>query len=588
MKTCLPILITLCLTLQFSLIAQNMPDVNLHFDFDLVNCPSSPAIETTFYLSSADNTPWDVGFIMLTLTVDEVVLGTPPQMINPPAGWNTDIYRDGTQWQIELVNPTGGSVTAGNTPVEYFSLRWSYIMEGAVFSIQINDVDLGVNNSLEDEQMHYPDGLLITGSDDCASQTAEIDFYWSNPILTNCPQNPTLITPIEFASHNPGEVWQNGFIQLVIQQDNSILGQPQITNALPGWSTDVYAQGNEWVVELVASIDEPITDAGVHFFDLHWEYLQEGMPFAVTLNDIDLGLNVPNEMIFRPNGNVISGNKNCPCDVRINNVSVTCTNPCQGLATVFFDMEINNGPGGNFVYHINSVQKSIVLAAGDVLVLDENLTNVSLQNQPVYLVGFFSGTNCVDSILLPQINCGPCDIQIDAAAPTSCDATNNQYQLIVNISSQALCSGQVLVSIDNNPPSTMTLANGQIQISNLISDGVAHTVTVKDDQIGSACTASASFVAPSPCQVSSTIDMVQHLFDVSISPNPLFSGQQLNISAESNISNIQIFDFSGKRCLHQIAHGNSIQLDLNLLTKGIYMIVVSAQDGQSVNKLIVQ
>ena len=588
MKTSVRILIALLVALNLSVQAQNIPDVNLHFNRDLVNCPVSPQIETPFSLSSADGITWDVGFIMLTLTVNENVLGTPPQVVDAPAGWSTDVYKQGSQWQIELVDPNGGGVSIGNNPVDVFTLNWNYIQEGATYSINIDDADLGVNNSLEDEQLHYPGGLFISGSDDCASQVGEIDYYWFNPILENCPRNPTVKTPIQFASHNPTEIWENNFVQLVIQQDNSILGQPRIVNALPGWSTDVYAQGGEWVIEVTSAISESISVNPTTFFELEWDYLQEGMPFAIVLNDIDLGLNVPNEIVHRANGNVISGNAQCPCSVEIINISSTCVVACESKGTVFFDIDIHNGPGGNFTYTIGHTTKTFNLPAGDIIILDETARNISFRQQPLVIEAKFTASNCGVVKAIPTINCGPCNIQIDNIKPSSCDIRTNTYDVEINLTTQALCSGVVYVQIDGGANIPFVPVNNKIVITDLDSDGKQHTVTISDDQLGISCSASRTYGAPSSCKLSSTTTAYPDPVHASLSPNPVTSQRQVRVEAEVPLSDVSIFSMEGREMLRIPVGRKSVKLNVSDFLPGMYIVVLATEEGRSSRKLIIK
>ncbi len=590
MKTFVLSLIVLALTFNIRLSAQNIPDVNLLFDFELVNCQaSSPDISTNFSLSSADNTVWNVGFIMLTLNVNETVLGTPPQMVNPPAGWNTDVYRENGQWQIELVNPNGGGIAIGNSPVDVFSLQWPYLQEGAVFSIVIADADLGVNNSLEDEQLHYPNGLQISGSDDCASQAGEIDFYWYNPVLTNCPYNPIVTTPIEFASHVPGEIWQNGFVQLVIQQNNNVLGQPRIVNPIPGFTTDVYAQGPEWVIEMTSGNSVPITDNGVRFFDLEWDVLQEGVPFAIVLNDIDLGLNVPNEFIHRPNGNVISGNASCPCHVKIQNVSSYCSSACSGTGTVFFDIDIQNGPGGNFSYTVGNVTKTISLPPGDIIVLDEVVQNVSFAHQPVTISSQFANSNCGDVAHVPQINCGPCSININSINASACRVGSNTYDIEINVTTQNLCSGLVYVQIDGGPITPNAPAGNKITLTGMPADGAQHSIIISDDVLGIGCSDQLSYTAPISCQISST-NSTMHLDPVhaSLSPNPVAANRKVHVQSETIINRVKVYNMAGMELINVQKDDRSFDLDLVDFQTGMYLVRLETAEGFETQKLVIR
>ena len=588
MKTSVRILIALLATLNFAIQAQNIPDVNLLFNSDLVNCQTSPQIETEFSLSSADGFTWDVGFIMLTLTVDESVLGTPPQITNLPGGWISDVYKQGTQWQIELLDPNGGSISIGNAPVNLFDLTWNYIQEGATFSINIDDADLGVNNSFEDEQLHYPGGLFISGRDDCASQVGEVDFYWSNPVLENCPRNPTVRTPVQFASHIPTEVWENNFVQLVIQQDNATLGQPRIINSIPGWYTDVYAQGNEWIVEATSSTNEPITASRKTFFEIEWDYLQEGTPFSIVLNDIDLGLNVPNEIVHRVNGNVISGNAACPCFVEIVNIASTCESACEAIGTVFFDIDIHNGPGGSFTYTIGNTTKTFNLPAGDIIILDEVARTISFRQQPVIIEAKFSNTNCGDSKQIPTLTCGPCTIQINEVKPTACEVTTNTYDLEIDLSVQALCSGRVYVQIDGGPNLPFTMVNNKVLITDLKSDGKQHRLTISDDQLGSACTASRTYGAPNSCRSASTMQVYHDPIHATISPNPVTAQRLVRVEAEEPLTAVSLYSMDGREVLHRKAGRKVLELNVGDYEPGLYIVVLSSATQQSSQKLIIK
>ncbi len=571
--------------------AQNAPDVNLYFDFSLQNCPSNPTIETSFELSSADGTTWDVGFIMLTLTVDEIVLGTPPQVVNAPSGWMSDVYKQGNQWQIELVDPTGNNtIAAGNTPINAFKLHWPYIQEGVVFSINIDDADLGVNNSLLDEQLHYPNGLNIAGSDDCANQVGEVDFYWNNPSLGNCPNNPTLQSTVSFASHNPGEVWTNNFVQLVLQYDNAILSAPRIINAPQGWTADVYQQGLEWLVELTSATGIDITNTIAPWFILEWDYLQEGMPFSIVLNDIDLGLNVPNEIVHRPNGNIISGQTMCPCDVNITNTFITCTDPCRSLGQIFFDIELNNTPGGNLIISTGSQQKTISVPPGDIVVLDESFSNVSLNQSHTILLASIDGTTCQDSLWVSNPVCGPCSLSITSITPGPCNSTSNSYEVAIDITGMTLCQNHVFVTYDNQQPKIYPLSgSGIVVLTDLPADGQSHAVTVSDVQIGSACTATAVFNAPIPCDLSPTINMALDPTKITIGPNPLRAGQSLSIASNLPIRQISIFDLSG-RTVYEVSGLQSLEQSIQLpnINPGLYLIYTENTEGIRSEKLIIQ
>ena len=586
MKTCLQILTAIMLLVQINVSAQNQPDVNLEFSWGLINCPSTPQIETSFSLSSADGTTWDIGFIMLTLRADEIVLGTPPQIENSPTGWNTDVYKQGNEWMIELVDPSGGSVSVGNNSVHVFDLIWPYNQEGVTFAITIEDADLGVNNSTEDEQMHYPNGLFISGNDDCASQVGEIDFYWQNPVLSNCPNSPTLTTPVSLASHFAGEVWSNSFIQLIIQQDNNILGMPRVVNSLSGWTPSVYPMYDDWVIELSAPVDTDITDVPQQFFDIEWDYLMEGYPYTVTVSDIDLGLNVPNEIVHRVNGNTISGIHVCPCDIEIQNISVICTDSCQGLGTIFFDVQINNGPGGLVELSLGGNTKTVNVAAGDVLILDESFTDVSLAQSQ--LIAGYSGFNCADTSILPSVTCGPCEILIQNINTTTCEPATNTYNAVINVSTKALCNTVVNVRIDGNTATPYNLINNELTINDLPADGIQHTITISDSQVGATCQSTMSFSAPPSCHVSATTIINLQAYQVTMFPNPLSNSRSLHIQSETSMSSVDLFNVAGERVVHNKVHSEELTLDLSTLTLGIYFVVVQTNQGQTTEKLIIQ
>ena len=75
----------------------------------------------------------------------------------------------------------------------------------------------------------------------------------------------------------------------------------------------------------------------------------------------------------------------------------------------------------------------------------------------------------------------------------------------------------------------------------------------------------------------------QEVAQIDVYPNPV--SDQLFISSENlQIKNIRIYEISGKQVLN--IERNETSIDVSQLTKGVYFIEVTSQEGKSVQKFV--
>ena len=70
----------------------------------------------------------------------------------------------------------------------------------------------------------------------------------------------------------------------------------------------------------------------------------------------------------------------------------------------------------------------------------------------------------------------------------------------------------------------------------------------------------------------------------SIYPNPANS----TVTVSSNVNHVAIYDITGKLVLTQVANVTSLKVNIDNLPKGVYIVNVTTQNGQNVEKLIIE
>ncbi len=69
-------------------------------------------------------------------------------------------------------------------------------------------------------------------------------------------------------------------------------------------------------------------------------------------------------------------------------------------------------------------------------------------------------------------------------------------------------------------------------------------------------------------------------------PNPTYN--QISIESANRIEQIRIFDMNGKSVLSLNPHLNKVQLNLDFLETGLYLVNIETENGMSIQKLSIQ
>ena len=140
----------------------------------------------------------------------------------------------------------------------------------------------------------------------------------------------------------------------------------------------------------------------------------------------------------------------------IQNIYAKCEAACYGTGTVYFDIQVYNGPGGTFLYQIGSRVKTVQLPIGDIFLLDLELKDIDL-NQPNLMVqAQFLTTNCSDYAHVPPVICGPCDLKVENYTVSACTQSTNEYSISIRVNDGVRCQDDVVVEFENGSIQTYT------------------------------------------------------------------------------------------------------------------------------------